>query len=57
MEFKKSITIDFSIDVVINWKCPHCGKEHHTEYSESPYTIIADDPADIQCEGVVNLLH
>ena len=47
---KKTITISFEINVIIKWKCPHCGAEHETLFSASPYSSIAEDPPDEMCK-------
>ena len=56
MSFLKSKTINFDITVSIKWECPHCGKIHITEYAGSPYSAIADDPADEYCDACENFV-
>lgn len=47
---KKSITKDFTINVLIEWECPYCHHNQFDEYNGSPYRAIAEDPADVTCE-------
>jgi hypothetical protein len=47
---RKAKVESINLTLKCTWICPYCDRGNEYEENPSPYSSVADDPADVMCE-------
>jgi sarcosine oxidase delta subunit len=48
---ENAIIRNYTIEVKIDWTCPHCGHQQTEKFTGSAYSSQSEDPTDTQCDN------